>query len=300
MPHEELSGPYLDAVTRGFRLARAMGRGCGPVDFLVGISEGEGAAAAALRPGPGRSLRAVVAGAGGALGDGEGFRHMQAQEAATSLAAALAQGPAPEHLLIALIDQGTAEVLEALNRAGLDPAAVRRTALAALGAPADQPPVAMPALTPAGTLDRPPLAVSDLDARAWRVLRWRQDHLPLDRLRRVSDREALSHLERGAAWRLARQLGLDDGQCHSLDWHHSAEVERRASRARPDLAGPQRAPGRTVGAPGLMYIHRWHRRHGLLNVTVGWGVWLHNRQVGLRDRWFRLRTIPDYRGSPKP
>lgn len=41
-------------------------------------------------------------------------------------------------------------------------------------------------------------------------------------------------------------------------------------------------------------------RRGFLNVTVGWGVWFRNRQVGLRDRWFRLRTIRSYRGAPQP
>jgi hypothetical protein len=33
-------------------------------------------------------------------------------------------------------------------------------------------------------------------------------------------------------------------------------------------------------------------------VAVGCSVWFRNRQVGLRDRWFWLRTIPDYRGAP--
>jgi hypothetical protein len=61
---------------------------------------------------------------------------MQAQEAATSLAAARDQPVVPEHLLIALLDQGTPEVTGLLSRAGLDPAAVRRAALAAIGAPA--------------------------------------------------------------------------------------------------------------------------------------------------------------------
>jgi hypothetical protein len=55
---------------------------------------------------------------------------MQAQEAATSLAAARDQPVAPEHLLIALLDQGTPEVIGLLSRAGLDRAAVRRAALA--------------------------------------------------------------------------------------------------------------------------------------------------------------------------
>ena len=57
----------------------------------------------------------------------------------------------------------------------------------------------LPPLTPAGTIDRPPLPVADLHGRAWTALRWRQDHLPLDRVSRRSDLDALSHLERDAA-----------------------------------------------------------------------------------------------------
>jgi hypothetical protein len=29
-------------------------------------------------------------------------------------------------------------------------------------------------------------------------------------------------------------------------------------------------------------------------------MWLRNRQTGLRDRWFRLRTMRYYRGAPQP
>ena len=143
------------------------------------------------------------------------------------------------------------------------------------------PPVPLPALTPAGTLDRPPLPVADLDARAWTVLRWRQAHLPLRRLRGPGDLRALINLERAAAWRVADRLGLDDDQRHSLVWQHASRVGQLA--ARTDLVGsaPRRPP----------------RRRG---VTVGWATWFGNRQVGLRDRWFRLRTSWHYRGCPAP
>src|SRR5262249_20385815 len=92
----------------------------------------------------------------------------QARGAASPLADSLGQRPAAEHLLVALIDQGTAEVLQTLSRAGLDPAAIRRAALAGIGAPAGQPAVSLPPLPPAGSLDRPPLPVTELDERAWR------------------------------------------------------------------------------------------------------------------------------------
>jgi Clp amino terminal domain, pathogenicity island component len=292
VPDEEPSGRYLEAIRRGFQLARELKRGCGPVHILAGISEGDGAAAAALDPGAGRSLREVVAAADRPAGNAAGYLHMQAQGAARSLAGGRGQRPEPEHLLIALLDQGTPEVLAALSAAGLDPAAARQAAVSAIGAAAGLPPVPMPQRTPAGTLDRPALPVSDLDRRAWTVLRWRQDHLPLDRLRRDSDREALLHLERAAAWRVADRVGVDEDQRYSLLFHHAEEVQRLAG-GEPDRAGARRRLDRARARRG-------RRRPGLLSFTVGWDAWLRNRRVGLRDRWFWLRTARRYRGCPQP
>jgi hypothetical protein len=283
VPHEP-SGPYLEAIRCGFQLARELDRGCGPVHFLAGIAEGSGPAAAALGTGPGPSVREVV---GSIPGDGAGYLHMQAQEAAVTLAESLGQRAAPEHLLVALLDQGTAEVRQALDRAGLDSAAVRRAALAAIGAP-DRPPLALPPLAPAGTMDRPALPVADLDERAWSALRWRQDHLPLDRLRRRSDWEALWQLERNAAWRLAERLGLNDDQRYSLVWQHADRVEQRMATAKPDLSHRPGPPRRLSHGPGFR------------NITVGWGMWLRNRRVNVRDRWFRFRTLRYYWGAPQP
>ena len=288
---EQPGGPYLEAIQRAFQFARAHGRSCDPADFLVGLAAGPGAAAAALDPGSGLSLADIAAVSGGPSRERGLYLHMQAQEAATSLAAARDQPVAPEHLLIALLDQGTREVNGVLSRAGLDPAEVRRAALAAIGAPADLPPIPLPALTPAGTLDRPPLPVADLDARAWAVLRWRQDHLPLGRLRRAGDLRALIHLERAAAWRVADGLALDDDQRHSLVWQHAGQVAQLTARARTDLVGsvgPLRGPRRPPRS-------RWRP-----SVTVGWSAWFGNRRVGLRDRWFRLWTSWHYRGCPEP
>jgi hypothetical protein len=281
---EELSGPYLDAIGRGFKFARELGQVCGPVHLLVGISEGAGPAATALSGG--RPLAEVVASAGDAFGDGATYQHVQAQGAARLYAASLGQRVGTEHLLVALLDQGTTEVLQALEHAGADLGTVRRAALAAIGAPDPQPPLTLPPLTPAGTMDRPPVPVAHLDNRAWSVLRWRQGNLPLDRLRRPGDRQALSHLEDKAAWRIADQLGLDDDQRYSLIRHHADRVEQRMAAARPDLATPPRVRARP------------RRRSAFLNVTVGWDAWLENRQVNLRDRWFRIRTVSHYRGAP--
>ena len=296
MPEPEPSGPYLEAIQRAFQFAHELGRGCGPVEFLVGIAGGSGPAAAALQPDGGRSVRAVAAATAGAA-EGAGYLHMQAQQAAMSLAAVLDQPPEPEHLLIALLDQATPGVAETLSRAGLEPATVRRAALAGAGAPADLPSLAMPALAPAGSMDRPPLPVSSLDARAWAVLRWRQDHLPLGRLHRAGDREALCHLELDAAWRLASQLGLDDDQRYSVVRQHSDRVGQLVADAHPGLTRPGHPGGRRSGA---IAGGRRRRPRRFLSFTVGWGVWFGNRWVGLRDRWFRLRTVRYYRGAPRP
>lgn len=305
-----MTARYLEAIRRGFLLARELDQPCGPVHLLVGVAEGDGAAAAALDPGPGRSLRAIVTAdaatsdtdARGTRYGGLGHVHMQAQGAAMALAESRGEQVAVEHLLITLLDQGAAPVLDALSRAGLDPVTVRRAAATAIGAPG-LPPVDLPALTPAGTLDRASLPVADLDARAWATLRWRQDHLPVGKLRRRSDREALLHLERDQAWRLADRLGLDDDQRYSLISRHASEVADRVERARPDLPGPVSARDRAEAR--AIALTRRRRRNARLpvalrNVTVGWGAWFGNRRAGLRHRWFRLRTAASYRHAPQP
>jgi hypothetical protein len=281
-------GPYLAAIHRGFLFAQELGRRCGPLHLLIGVAEGEDPAAAALGPDRGRSLRAVVRDAGDGFGDGAGYLQMQAQEAAQSLAAELGGEPAPGHLLIALLDQGTPDVLRALSLAGLGRADVRLAAVAAIGAPAGLPPLTLPPAVPAGTMDRPALPESELDKRAWGELRWRQDHLPLGQVHGRGDLEALGHLERSAALRIGERLGLADDQRYSLLSRHDGEVTRRALDAHPGLAARPRQ------------AHRWQRRRRRLpNLTVGWGTWFGNRRVSMRDRWFRLRTRHSYRGAPR-
>ena len=68
----------------------------------------------------------------------------------------------------------------------------------------------------------------------------------------------------------------------------------------PDLppASAERAEARTTA------LARRHRRRpgrtlALRNATVGWGTWFGNRRMGLRYRWFRLRTTSSYRGAPQ-
>jgi hypothetical protein len=296
MGDAELSDAYLAAIRRAFDFARATGGGCRPVHFLVGIADGEGPAAAALSPPHDRSLRTVVADMG-RVADGApaAYLHMQAQQGAMSLATSRGEQAGVEHLLIALLDQGTPEVLDTLRGAGLEPSAVRQAGLAALRAPADQPPIMLQPVTAAGTLDRPALPVTDLSPRSWALLRWRQGHLPLGMLRRPSDAEALVHLERAAVMRVADRLALDDDQRFSLLDHHEHAVRERVAQARPELATPHGWRDPRATARAMM-----RRRHRWLRVTVGWGVWVGNRRVAARDAWFRLRAARAYRGAPEP
>jgi hypothetical protein len=300
MSDAEWTGSYPDAIRDGFQFAHELGRRCGPVDLLVGIAAGRGSAARALDPGQGRYLREVVGASD--PGDAAGYLRMQAQEAARSLARSRDEQPGAEHLLIALIDQGTPAVTNALTAAALEPALVRRAAITAIGAPADLPPIPLPALPPAGAMDRPPLPADELDSRAWEILRWRQDRLPLGRLRMRSGPETLLRLEREAAAHLAERLRLDDDQRYSLISHHSRLVAQRVDQDRPDL-GTARQRGQSAQrerAQRHMRAMKRRQRHPVLRITTGWGTWFGNRWASISDHWFRLRTMRTYRGAPQP
>jgi hypothetical protein len=301
MADHELRGPYWDAMYRGFHFANELGATCGPVHFLVGIAEGVGPAADALSARHDPGLRAVIAANGGAVGRGALYLNQQAQAAARLFADTHGVPITAEHLLVAVLDQGTAEVLETLRRAGIEPDAARRAALSGLGLAGDLPRITMPATTPAGTLDRPALPVSALDPSALAMLRWRQEHLPLRRVRSRSSWQALSSLEHSAAWRVGLKLGLDDDQRDSLLSHHRDDVERLMAGVRPDLAPPP--PPTASGWLSYRFIgpRPWRSRQvrRLLRFTVGWGTWFGNRWVGLRDKWFRLTTLRYYRAAPR-
>lgn len=306
MADTEPAPDYTAAIGRAFRFARATSCGCRPVHFLVGIAEGDDPAAAALTPPSGQSLRAVVTGMsiieGGLPGS---YLHLQAQGSARSLAAQRNEPAGPAHLLVALLDQGTPEVLEALRRAGLDRAVVRRSALAALGGPADQPVIALAPLTPAGTLDRLPLPVASLDPAAWQELCWRQERLPLSRLHGRWDVSALQHLEDGVVLRLADRRDLDEDQRHSLLHHHHNAVADKIAQVRPPLAPPRLGPrpggqatARAVAVSRGSLPRRLRPPRGPLRLTVGWGAWFSNRRMWLWDRWFALRALGACHGAP--
>jgi ClpA/ClpB-like protein len=236
----EWTGPYSDALRRGSTIAHELGRRCGPVHLLVGISAGQGPAAAALIARQGGSLRDVVTAAD--PGDGAIYLNIQAQDAARSLAHSLNESLRAEHLLIAVLDQGTPAAIQALHLAGLDPVTVRQAALSAIGAPADLPLIPLPELPPAGAMNRPPLPADELDSRAWEILCWRRDRLPLGRLHGRSGRAAgpaaPAHTEKAAPAphparhdRLGHLVRQPLGQHqHSLASHpHHAHLPQRAA-----------------------------------------------------------------------
>ncbi len=156
-------------------------------------------------------------------------------------------------------------------------------------------------------MDRPALPVDELDPAAWAVLSWRQEHLPLRRLRSAGRLRALYHLESRACSLIATRRGLDDDQRYSLSRHHLDRVEQLVAQSHPELIDDRsaRTLSPTTSFPIARMVtaqaHPWRRwRRRWLGFTVGWGTWFSNRWVGLRDRWFRLLTVVDYRGAPQP
>jgi hypothetical protein len=161
---------------------------------------------------------------------------------------------AVEHLLVALLDQADPGVVEVMRRAGVDANQARVVALRRIGARVDEPKVARPQLTAAGTMDRPPLPLSQLPAEAWAALQARRSRLPLSRLHRESDWFAILSNETRAVDKLVKRFDMDEDHGCSLQRHHDDAVELRF-------------------------------RHPLL---AGWGCWFGNRRVELRAAWLRL------------
>ena len=294
-------GPGYHVVHRGLSIASESNEPCRPVHLLAALEEVHGPLSSVLRPASGRWLY-PRADPPSNLAGGTGYLSSQALGAARRLAESRQEPFAPAHLALAVIDQADGEVIELLNDAGIDPASVRAVALEMLGAPANFVSLPMPALCPAGTHDRPPLPIGELDQPAWALLSWRQGHLPLSRLKRQSDWYALSNLGRRAAWRTADRRGLDDDQRYSLVSHHHDRVEALAHEARPDLVETrdQLKQRHQRSMPRLGYQQRPRRawRRVAPNFMVGWPTWFSNRRAGLRDKYFRLLTAPAYRGQP--
>lgn len=294
--------PGQQVVHRSLVLAAETNELCRPIHLLAALAELDGLISDALVSPLGRPLLPRSADPPPVHGGGASYLVMQTQEAATQFASERGKTMNPEHLLLAVIDQGDPEVVEVLDLAVIDLAAVRRAALEMLGAPGDLPPIPMPPLTPAGTLDRPPLPVGELDPRASAALCWRQDHMPLRKIRRRGHYAALRHLESQATWRVSSKLSLDDDQRYSLLRHHVDRIEQLAAQAKPELVELRSSVSQFRVRTGMTRTagrRRRLRRPRWMNFTVGWGTWFANRQVGLRNRWFRFRTISDFRRAPQ-
>lgn len=290
---------YQAALHVGFEMANDSHREPGPAHFLVGIAEGDGPAAEALQVDGPMTLRDAVAAC--AL-PGTAYLHLQAQGATCEWAESRGEVMEPEHLLVALLDQDAPDVRETLRLAGIDAARARRVVLRSLGAPEDLSRIWLPTPTPAGTFDRPALPIAELPANVWRQLQWRQEHLPLRRLRRRRDWFGLYHLEQRAAWRLVERGDIDEDAQYSLVHHHDREVERRADEAAPDIVDVRPEPGEYRPAytmPVMVTSRRRRLGRYVPNVFVGWPTWFRNRAVDLNATWFRLSTLQYYRGQPR-
>lgn len=199
------------------------------------------------------------------------------------------------HLMVALVDQDDTKTMRMLAGAHLNTSELRKIALQMLGASTDLPAIRIPPPTPAGTLDRPALDVADLDPRAWRVLSWRQDHLPLDPVRTKANVAALTSMEQRAVWRIADQAGVDDDQRYSLFSRQYDAVDQRVRATHPQLVEPRPQARHVTRA---IYDQPFRRRHMVPSWMVGWPTWFGNRKRGIRNRWFRVKTRGAFRHQP--
>jgi hypothetical protein len=265
-----------------------------PEYILLAIAQGDGPSADALRSSVPGGMRAVALPDWGSAKGSPIALLMQAQGAANAWSLGRAEDTSPEHLLVALIDQGSPGVIRALRATGIDSDLARRTALEALGAPADTRSNPMPPLTPAGCGDRPALPVGELPQKAWLDLCRRQDRLPLARLHRQADLGSLYHVERRAARRIASRHSSDPDIIHSLVHHHNREVERRAVDSDPRLVEvelPRAQSGALHTGPQTPWTRTVRRS---LRMFGGWRCWFQNRRAGLRTLWFRSTTLHYY------
>lgn len=304
---------FRQVVGRAFCIATEHDVKCRPIHMLAALSEMDGPIGESLAPAGGGPLLPRPPGVREARGGGAGYLCMQTQEATADFAASRGEERSPAHLLVALTDQGDPETMNLLGRSGIDPATVRRVALSELRIATDLPVIPIPPPVPAGYMDRPIMAEPELDSRAWKVLTWRQDHLPLDALRTSRDWQRLRDLEDEKARRLYRSLGLHKDQELSLGTHHLMRVQQIAHEARPDLVPPLQPPRRIDAAPVATPIRagdpcvRRHWQPSFLSFTIGWGTWFRGRWSGIKRRreWlqtrkFALRTRASYHGCPHP
>ncbi|HLI01265.1 MAG TPA: Clp protease N-terminal domain-containing protein [Acidimicrobiales bacterium] len=135
--------PWSVEATRVVRRATSVAaatkaRVAQPIHLLLALAEGADAVGEALSKNG--SIDAPSA------GPADSLRLPQVEGAAEHFALEQGQSVLPAHLLVALLDQGDADVRQALVTNDLDLGSLRRTALRAIGAPEDLPPLVMPDL----------------------------------------------------------------------------------------------------------------------------------------------------------
>ena len=210
----------------------------------------------------------------------------QAVGSASKWAKERAEQAGTAHLVVVLIDQGSAPIADALTAAGVEAAMLRTQALALIGVRSDHPPVVLDPLPPKGTSNRPALAVSALPEDAWAECFHRQAVLPLERLHRRSDGDAIILNEQRAVLGLVDRFTLDDDQLYSLLHHHLDEVRRREAAAMPSLFDQPHPSSAAIRPLAGVLPMATRRRHHL--VPSGWRCWFANRHVSLQARWLHL------------
>jgi len=284
-------------ISHALSIATDRGRDARPVDLLAALAEGEGPIGALFKENAdGLHLARPM---GNWRGGHTGYLAGQVIGAAGRFASRRSEAMAPSHLLVAVLDQSDNEVTEALTKAKVHVEGLRGGALGLMGAAPDLPPIPLPPLCPAGTGGRPPLEISQLDTSAWARLQWRQERLPLDRLKRRWQAHGLWDLERRAAGRAADRFGVDVDQRYSLLKHHMAKVEELAREARPDLLGDRGLRAGLGSGPVGRFAMRCHRRKWTRRLA-GWATWAGNRREAGRNKYFWLTTFRYYRGGPRP
>ena len=148
-------------------------------------------------------------------------------------------------------------------------------------------PLGAPNRVPVFYVEPQVLPIADLDPDAWSTMCWRQERLPLGRVRSRADRDSLRIIEDRAAIKVAKRLGLDDQHSFSLVTHHHQEVEANLTKAYPRYSRDHDS----VRRAGVTASRNFGPQLRALNFTVGWGTWFNNRKVGVRWRLFRIRTL---------
>lgn len=203
----------------------------------------------------------------------------QAIDSAAAWAARRGAKATPEDLLIVLMDQHSPSVVAALARMGPESERLRRAALLTLGLPEGYGPVTLEPLKPMAAHDRPPLGLDELPAGVWAEAEQRHGRLPLRRIRRLSDWQAVAINEQRAALKIAAGMSLSPDETYSLLHHHMRAVERLAARAAPSIVT------RSAETTGKGDGHGSGHRPGIIPVSRA--AWTADRRLALKVAWFR-------------